>query len=58
MKFRTAFTKFSAFATGMVVLLMPRLAHADWVINGQVQTLIPFWYTLEEAVCAYMISWC
>lgn len=33
-------------------------AQAEWVINGQVQWLIPFWYTLEEAVCTYMIAWC
>ena len=30
-------------------------AHA-WVINGQEQPLIPFWYTLCEAVKAYMIG--
>ncbi|MEK7637204.1 MAG: hypothetical protein AAB402_02295 [Patescibacteria group bacterium] len=31
-------------------------ALADWDINGEVQVFIPFWYTLQEAVCRYMIS--
>lgn len=28
-------------------------ARADWYINGQWQPLIPFWFTLEEAIMAY-----
>ncbi len=31
-------------------------ALADWDINGEVQVFIPFWYTLQEAICRYMIS--
>lgn len=27
-----------------------------WTINGSEQPQIPFWYTLKEAVCAYLFN--
>ena len=54
---RTLVPKIVVAAAAAVPLLATK-AYPDWVINGEVQVLIPFWYTLEEAICRYMIAWC
>lgn len=53
MKFR----KLAAFLAGGTLMMVPKTARAEWIINGQV-TMLPIWYTLEEALCHYMIGVC
>ena len=50
MKVRTWALRMGALAIGV---FYATAARADWIINGVVQTNIPFWYTLKEAIEAY-----
>ena len=40
------------------VTLVVATAAQAWTINGTEQQNIPFWYSLKEAVCAYMGIFC
>lgn len=55
MRFRKLATMVAGVAAVMI-LVAQKVRADDWVINGEVQMFIPFWYTLQEAVCRYMIS--
>lgn len=49
----TALTVGAVTTTTMVAMPTPAQA---WTINGSEQPNIPFWYTLKEAVCAYLFG--
>lgn len=55
MRFRKLATMVAG-AAAVTVLATQKVRADDWVINGDVQMFIPFWYTLQEAICRYMIS--
>lgn len=55
MRFRKLVTMVTG-AAAVTVLATQKALADDWVINGDVQMFIPFWYTLQEAICRYMIS--
>ena len=50
MKIRTWALRMSALAVGV---FYATAARADWIINGVVQSGIPFWFSLREAIEAY-----